>query len=53
MFAKCPSVTEKHLQMSTKLAKKYLPIEVDPTISYEEKRKHMENWWSLSEKSMR
>lgn len=53
MFTKCPSVTQEHIQTTTALAKLYIPIENDPNIPFEEKRKHMVDWWSSSEKSMR
>lgn len=53
MFTKCPSVSEEHIQTTLELSNKYGPMEQDPTIPYEEKRKHMEEWWLLSEQSLR
>lgn len=53
IFSCCPSVTEEHTRFSTELNKKYAPCEVDPTISKPEKKKLMEEWWSLSEDSLR
>ncbi|CAH1105655.1 unnamed protein product [Psylliodes chrysocephalus] len=53
IFSCCPSVTEEHTRFSTELNKKYAPCEVDPTISKPEKTKLMEEWWSLSEDSLR
>lgn len=53
MLSKCPSVTEEFIQTNSELTTKYVPIENDPTIPYGEKRKYMEQWWALSEESLR
>lgn len=48
MFAKCKSVPATFSVESTKLFKKYRPIEICPKISIDEKRVHMIEWWRLS-----
>nr|XP_023030478.1 7-methylguanosine phosphate-specific 5'-nucleotidase [Leptinotarsa decemlineata] len=53
MFSKCPSVTQEHIRIKDDLTKKYAPIEVDPHIPLEEKTKLMQEWWSLSEDSLK
>lgn len=53
LFTKCPSVTEEYIEITSEMTKKYIPIEQDPTLPYEEKRKHMEQWWLLSEETLR
>ncbi|KAG5898309.1 hypothetical protein JTB14_022998 [Gonioctena quinquepunctata] len=53
MFSKCPSVTEEHVRITNNLVKKYAPIEVDPNVPYGEKTKLMQEWWSLSEDSLK
>ncbi|CAH1159801.1 unnamed protein product [Phaedon cochleariae] len=53
MFSRCPSVSEDHIKMNTELTKKYAPVEVDPNISMLEKKILMEEWWSLSEDSLK
>lgn len=53
MFSRCPSVTEEHKEECARLSAKYAPLEFDPTIPNEEKRKYMEEWWAFSEISLR
>lgn len=48
MFAKCKSVPASFSVESTKLFKKYRPIEICPRIPMDEKRVHMIEWWRLS-----
>ncbi|XP_044254888.1 cytosolic 5'-nucleotidase 3 [Tribolium madens] len=50
IFECCPSVTEQYLEKTNALTEKYFPLEYDPNISEEEKRKLMEEWWLQSEK---
>lgn len=54
MFSKIPSTANNEQYQNTvlNLRKKYYPIEVDPVMPREEKIKHMEDWWSLSEKAI-
>ncbi|KAK4887340.1 hypothetical protein RN001_003611 [Aquatica leii] len=53
MFSHCPSVPEDYLATEKQLTGKYFPIEIDPNISHEEKRKFMEEWWSKSENALK
>lgn len=53
MFAKCKSVPPTFSVESTKLYKKYRPIEICPKISMDEKRTHMIEWWRLSTELLR
>jgi hypothetical protein len=53
MFSYCPSITEKYKETSNALVTKYYPMEYDPSIPLDEKRKLMEEWWSQSEQALR
>lgn len=53
MFSHCPSVTKKYLEAEKCLTAKYFPLEVDPSIPAPEKRKLMEEWWSLTEEALK
>lgn len=49
MFNKCKSLPQSFLDESKKLYKKYRPLEICPKITHDEKRKHMEKWWQMSD----
>ncbi|XP_060530323.1 7-methylguanosine phosphate-specific 5'-nucleotidase [Cylas formicarius] len=53
IFGRCPSGTEQFLATAQELRKKYYPIEIDPTMSLEEKIPHMEMWWKKSEEAIK
>ncbi|KAF7279377.1 hypothetical protein GWI33_007320 [Rhynchophorus ferrugineus] len=55
IFSRIPSSLRNEAYQNTvsALRKKYYPIEIDPHIPQVEKIKHMEEWWSLSEKAIR
>ncbi|XP_050296387.1 cytosolic 5'-nucleotidase 3 [Anthonomus grandis grandis] len=55
IFSSIPSsMNNKEYQTIVQgLRKKYYPIELDPHLTVEEKIKHMEEWWSLSEKAIK
>ena len=50
IFARCKSLPQTYKDADKQLTEKYLPIEVDPDIEYEEKFKLMVEWWGMSEK---
>jgi len=49
IFAKCKTLPQRYKDEDERLMKKYLPIEIDPNIPFEDKKKLMEEWWTLSE----
>lgn len=49
MFNKCKSLPKSFLDESKKLYQKYRPLEICPKITQDEKRKHMEKWWQMSD----
>ncbi|KAK5644107.1 hypothetical protein RI129_007952 [Pyrocoelia pectoralis] len=53
MFSRCPSVPKEYAESEKRLTGKYFPIEINPNIEYEEKRKLMEEWWSETEKALK
>lgn len=53
MFSRCPSVPKEYQESEKRLTGKYFPIEINPNIEYDEKRKLMEQWWSETEDAMR
>lgn len=52
IFEKCPSLPESYVAAVTQLNNKYMPIEYNPAVPHEEKKKHMEEWWRLSEQTV-
>ncbi|KRT82170.1 hypothetical protein AMK59_4271, partial [Oryctes borbonicus] len=52
IFEKCPSLPDSYITSVTRLNEKYMPIEYDPRVPREEKRRHMEDWWRLSEEAL-
>lgn len=54
IFSSIPTAAQNIEYQSTvkALRKKYYPIEMDPHLTVEEKIKHMEDWWILSEKAL-
>nr|CAH7730319.1 unnamed protein product [Callosobruchus chinensis] len=53
MFEKCPSVTESFTELCEATTKKYRRIEMDPTVDMSEKQKKMEEWWQITEESLK
>ncbi|VEN62673.1 unnamed protein product [Callosobruchus maculatus] len=53
MFEKCPSVTESFTKFCEATTNKYRKIEMDPTIDMSEKQKKMEEWWQITEESLK
>lgn len=55
IFSSIPTAAQNIEYQSTvkALRKKYYPIEMDPHLTVEEKIKHMEDWWILSEKALK
>lgn len=53
MFNKCKSLPKSFLDESKKLYQKYRPLEICPRITQDEKRKHMENWWQMSDELLK
>ncbi|XP_066152564.1 7-methylguanosine phosphate-specific 5'-nucleotidase [Euwallacea fornicatus] len=55
IFSSIPSTAQNETYQKTvkSLRQKYYPIEMDPHISVEDKLKHMEMWWDLSEKAIK
>uniref|UniRef100_A0A1B6C974 5'-nucleotidase n=1 Tax=Clastoptera arizonana TaxID=38151 RepID=A0A1B6C974_9HEMI len=45
---KCPNLPEDYIKESAMLTAKYHPIELDPSLSIEEKIPFMEKWWAES-----
>ncbi|KAI4462765.1 nucleotidase [Holotrichia oblita] len=52
IFEKCPSLPASYLSAVTHLNEKYMPIEFNPLVPRAEKKKHMEDWWRLSEETL-
>ncbi|GJQ84706.1 hypothetical protein Trydic_g21113 [Trypoxylus dichotomus] len=52
IFEKCPSLPGSYVTTVTQLNGKYMPIEIDPLMPREEKKRHMEDWWRLSEEAL-
>ncbi|KAF4670402.1 secretory subunit [Perkinsus olseni] len=50
IFETYPKFTDDFFAKSRSLVEKYYPIEMDPTMAREEKHKHMDYWWTESEK---
>lgn len=46
IFNDCKSLPESFKDESKKLFNIYYPIEIDPSIPYNEKIKHMTEWWT-------
>ncbi|XP_044749086.1 7-methylguanosine phosphate-specific 5'-nucleotidase [Coccinella septempunctata] len=53
IFRCCPSLPKEHVELTDSFARKYKPIECDLTIPIEERKKHMEEWYSDTEKSLK
>lgn len=49
LFPLCKSITQDFIDREESLRNKYFPLEFSPSIPFDEKRKLMEEWWSLSE----
>ncbi|KAF4653685.1 secretory subunit, partial [Perkinsus chesapeaki] len=50
IFETYPKFTDDFFARSRALVDKYYPIEMDPNMAREEKHKHMDFWWTESEK---
>lgn len=46
----CPQIPDSFKQETKRLNDKYLPIEMDPHLSIDEKIPYMERWWEDSAK---
>ncbi|XP_018336753.1 7-methylguanosine phosphate-specific 5'-nucleotidase [Agrilus planipennis] len=53
MFSKCKSLPKDYFENDRALTAKYLPIEHDPVMPLEEKRKYMVEWWRQSENTLK
>ncbi|XP_039745666.1 7-methylguanosine phosphate-specific 5'-nucleotidase [Pararge aegeria] len=53
MFRECPSVPQEYKDEELRLADIYKPIEVDPTMSIEDKTKHMVAWYLAAHKLLK
>lgn len=50
MFSLCKAIPQEYLEAEKSLTNKYFPLEIDPSIPHDKKRKLMEEWWAESEK---
>ncbi|KAK9876559.1 hypothetical protein WA026_013935 [Henosepilachna vigintioctopunctata] len=53
IFRCCPSLPKEHVELTDALANKYKPIECDLSMSIEERKRHMDEWYAATEESLR
>lgn len=53
LFRHCPSITKEYVETEERLKSIYYPIEISPSVTMEEKKKKMVEWWTESMKAFR
>lgn len=53
LLEKCKSIPKANKEISNKLMAKYKPIEMDPSISIQDKIPHMVEWWTATSEMLK